>query len=124
MTLPTVMPALACSAVATMVAWISLGDDAIYPGVPDYPFDARLLVWALVAGPVIGVLAAVYIRFIGWISFRGARGAWILIAIPVVFAGLAALAVVYPQLYGNGRSIAHDAFLGVGSWPSWPRSPS
>ena len=114
-TLPTVLPALACSAVATMVAWVSLGDNPVYAGVPDYPFDVRLLVWALVAGPVIGVLAAVYIRFIGWISFHGARGAWIVVAIPVVFAGLAALAVVYPQLYGNGRSIAHDAFLGVGS---------
>lgn len=115
-TLPTVLPALACSAVATMTAWLSLSHDAIYPGIPDYPFDGRLLVWAVIAGPVIGVLAAAYIRLIGWISHHAARGAWVIVAIPVVFAGLAALAVVYPQLYGNGRSIAADAFLGVGAF--------
>jgi chloride channel protein, CIC family len=113
--LPVILPALACSGTATLVAWLYLPQHAIYTDVPAYPFAPRLLVWALLAGPLIGGFAAVYIRLIGWISYHRVRGVWVTGAMPAAFAVLAVLALKYPQLYGNGKGMAHDAFLGLGS---------
>jgi CIC family chloride channel protein len=114
-TLPVVLPALACSGTATFVAWLYLPQHATYTDVPAYQFAPRLLVWALLAGPAIGGFAAAYVRVIGWVSHHRARGAWVIGAMPAAFAVLALVALKYPQLYGNGKGMAHDAFLGLGS---------
>jgi len=115
MNLPVILPALACSGIATFVAWIYLPQQATYADIPSYAFAPRLLVWAVLAGPVIGVFAAGYIRLIGWVSHHRARGAWAVGAPLAAFAILAVIALKYPQLYGNGKGMAHDAFLGLGS---------
>ena len=65
-TLPVMLPAIACSAIATATAWAYLPDRAVYPGIPDYRFT-----WAVLAGPVIGLVSAGYIRLIGWVSHGG-----------------------------------------------------
>src|SRR6201996_1860892 len=44
--LPVVLPALACSGIATAVAWIYLPDHATYLDIPAYPFTTTLLVWS------------------------------------------------------------------------------
>lgn len=111
--LPVVLPALGCSGVATAVAWLYLPEHATYLGVPDYAYAGRLLAWAALLGPVVGVLAAGYIRLIGWLSHHRVTGRPLLVAPLVAFALLAAIALRYPQLYGNGKGMAHDAFLGV-----------
>ncbi len=72
--LPVMLPALACSWIATATAWIYLPDRATYTGIPDYRFSASLMTWALLAGPVIGLISAGYIRLIGWVSYHRARG--------------------------------------------------
>ncbi|MFW0796981.1 chloride channel protein [Gordonia sp. CPCC 205515] len=115
MNLPVVLPALVCSATATWVAWIYLPRDLTYTGIADYGYDNRLLVWALIAGPIVGVLAAGYIRLIGWISHHRITGWPSLFAPLVAFGILAALALEFPQLYGNGKGMAHEAFLGIGT---------
>lgn len=115
MNLPVVLPALACSGVATAVAWVYLPQHATYIDVPEYRFDVRLLVWALLLGPVVGVLAAGYVRLIGVISHHRITGVLSLFAPLVAFGILAAIALQYPQLYGNGKGMAHDAFVGVGT---------
>jgi chloride channel protein, CIC family len=115
MNLPVVLPALLCSATATWVGWIYLPSHATYTGITDYAYDTRLLVWALVAGPIVGVLAAGYIRLIGWISHHRITGWPSLFAPLIAFGILAAIALAFPQLYGNGKGMAHDAFLGIGS---------
>ena len=57
---------------------------------------APLLVWALVAGPVIGVIAAGYIRLIGWVSYYRITGRRALFAMmgAAMQAPLASLALV------------------------------
>ena len=116
MNLPVVLPALACSGVATLTGWLYLPDRR-HLSRTSRPTRCtpRLLVWAVLAGPVLGVLAAGYIRLIGWVSHHRARGALVLVAPLVAFGVLALLALRYPQLYGNGKGMAHDAFLGIGS---------
>src|SRR6202050_789187 len=47
---PVVLPALACSWIATATAWLYLPDRPTYLDVPSYRFTTTLLVWALLAG--------------------------------------------------------------------------
>ena len=115
MNLPVILPALACSGIATAVAWLYLPQHATYTDIPSYPFAFRLLAWAVPAGLVIGVLAAGWVRLIGWVSHHRARDAWAIGAPLAAFAVLAVIALRYPQLYGNGKGMAHAAFLGLGS---------
>jgi len=112
--LPVVFPALATSLVATSVAWVYLPSTATYPDIPSYRFSASLMVWSLLAGVVIGLLAVFYVRLVGWVSFHRARGAHIFWAMPLAFLVVGVLGLWYPQLFGNGKGMAHDAFLGVG----------
>jgi CIC family chloride channel protein len=114
-TLPVVLPALACSFIATAVAWIYLPDHATYVDIPAFHFTAPLMVWALVFGPVIGLVASGYIRLIGWISHHRVTGRPAIAATLVAFVALGAIGIAYPALFGNGKDMAHRAFLGQGS---------
>ena len=111
---PVVLPALACSGIATVTGWLYLPDHATYLDVPGYRFTAPLLAWALIAGPVIGLIACGYIRLIGWVTHHQASGRAVVAAPLVAFGILGLIAFAYPQLLGNGKDMAHDAFLGTG----------
>ena len=112
--LPVVLPALTCSLVATMVAWIYLPSSATYVDIPDFRFSASIMVWSILAGLVIGVLATFYVRLIGWVSHHRASGASILWIMPLAFTAVGVVGIWYPQLFGNGKDMAHEAFLGLG----------
>ncbi len=113
--LPVVLPAVVCSAIATVTAWIYLPSSATYLDIPAFHTSTTLLVWALLAGPVIAVAAAGYIRLIGWVSHHQLTGAKAIGGPLVAFAVLGVAAIRYPQLLGNGKGMAHDAFVGAGS---------
>jgi len=113
--LPTVLPAVVCAGVATLTAWIYLPDNATYLDIPRYHPDTRIVVWAPIAGIVIGLISTLYVRAIGWISHYRITG-WR--SGPVMVAGFGVVGVVgiaYPQLFGNGKGMAHDAFIGHGT---------
>jgi CIC family chloride channel protein len=112
--LPVVLPALATSLIATMVAWIYLPNGATYADIPHYRFSGSLMVWSIVAGVLIGILAVLYVRLIAWVSHFRAKGIQIFWMMPIAFVALGVLGIWYPQLFGNGKGMAHDAFLGVG----------
>jgi len=112
--LPVMLPAIVCSWIATATAWVYLPNRATYVGIPDYRFTASLMTWALLAGPVIGLISAGYIRLIGWVSHHRARGTRALYAPVVAFGILGVIGIWYPQLFGNGLDMARDAFLGIG----------
>jgi H+/Cl- antiporter ClcA len=113
-TLPTVLPALACAGIATVTAWIYLPDHGIYADIPDYHSNARLIVWALIAGPIIGLVASAYLRLIGSISHHKITGRASLVAPLVAFTILGLIGIAYPELFGNGADMAHEVFLGHG----------
>jgi H+/Cl- antiporter ClcA len=113
--LPVVFPALATSLIATAVAWLYLPSSATYTDIPDYRFSASLMVWSLLAGGVIGGLSILYVRLIGWVSFHRAQSVHLFWAMPAAFALVGVLGLWYPQLFGNGKDMAHEAFLGFGS---------
>jgi len=111
-TVPVVLPALACSAIATAVGWLYLSARATYVDVPSYRFTLPLLAFGLLAGPLIGLIASGYIRLIGWVSHHQARNKAAIIAPVLAFGILGLIGLAYPQLFGNGKDMAHDAFLG------------
>ena len=112
--LATVVPALLTSAVATCVGWLALPDHAVY-SVPTLGSPSPyLLVWAVIAGVVIGVIAAGYVRLIGWASDHQPTGRRLLIEPPIAFAVLGLVSLAYPLLLGNGRDLAQFAFAGGG----------
>ena len=113
--LPTVLPALACSCIATAVSWIYLPDHPAYVNLPDFRFSTSLLIWSVIAGPVVGGLASGYIRLIGWVSHHRLQGRVALAGPLVAFTTLGLIGIAYPALFGNGKDMAHRAFLGLGS---------
>ncbi len=113
--LPTVLPALAATSIATAVAWIYLPDHATYVDIPNYRFSGTLMGFSLVAGVVVGVLAVLYVRMIAWVSFHRTKGVALVWVMPLSFAVLGVIGIWYPELFGNGIDIAHEAFLGVGA---------
>ncbi|HTW06799.1 MAG TPA: chloride channel protein [Acidimicrobiales bacterium] len=113
--LPAVLPALACSFIATLTAWAYLPSAPTYVGVPAYHFTASLMVWACAAGPVIGLVAIGYVRLIGWVSYHGSQGVRLIPSMVVAFGALGLIGFEYPQLFGNGKDMAHDAFVGSGT---------
>ena len=112
-TVPVVLPALACSWIATATAWIYLPDHATYMDVPAYRVTVPLVAWALLAGPLIGLIASGYIRLIGWVTHHQVTGRAAVVAPAGAFGLLGLVAIAYPQLLGNGKDMAHDAFLGT-----------
>ncbi len=115
LSLPVVLPALAATLIATFTGWIYLPSGATYTDVPRYHFSASLMLWSVLAGVVMGLLAVLYVRIIGWAAHHRASGSTIFWAMPLVFVVVGVLGIWYPQLFGNGKDMAHEAFLGVGS---------
>jgi H+/Cl- antiporter ClcA len=80
--------------------------------MPAYGVHAAQLAWAVVCGPLIGVLAVGWVRLIAR-SVVIRRVGWLRFAAPLaVFAGLGLLAIPYPQLLGNGKEIVSLALVG------------
>ncbi|HET9078397.1 MAG TPA: chloride channel protein [Acidimicrobiales bacterium] len=114
-TLPVVLPAVACTWIATAVGWIYLPQHATYVSIPDYHFGAALIVWTALAAPLIGLVASGYIRLIGWVSHHRIGGRLAIAGPLVAFTVLGVVGIAYPALFGNGKDMAHRAFLGQGT---------
>jgi len=80
--------------------------------IPAYPSAWPVVVWALVAGPVVGVVSVAYVRAIAWADAHKPEG-WRRVVWPVVALGLlGAVSIPFPQLLGNGRDVAQLALVG------------
>ncbi len=111
--LPLVLPALATSVTATAVAWIALGTGPTY-SLPRYVLHPAQLVWALVAGPIIGVTAIAWVRIVQRAAaLRPEKSPVLRLAAPlIVFGILGVVSIQYPQLLGNGKGIVQVEALG------------
>ncbi len=113
--LPAVLPAIACSFIATLTAWAYLPTHATYVDIPAYHFTGTIMVCAIVMGPVIGVFSSGYIRLIAWVSYHRVSGLKMIPAMLAAFGSLGLIGFAYPQLFGNGKDMAHDALVGQGT---------
>lgn len=104
-----VLPALFASVVATAVSWVALPDAPTYI-IPAYSSSFSCVAWALLAGPIAGVVSVGYVRVVTWADRNRPQG-WRRLAAP--FLGLGLLGVIslrFPQLLGNGKDISQLAF--------------
>jgi CIC family chloride channel protein len=113
--LPTILPALACSTVATITAGVYLPNQPSYAAIPAFRATTALMVWSLLVGPIAGLVASAYIRLIGWVSHHTVTGRKAIGGPVVAFTVLGLVGIKYPQLFGNGKDMAHDAFIGNGT---------
>jgi chloride channel protein, CIC family len=104
-----VLPALFASVVATAVSWLTLPDAPTYL-IPAYASSPSSVVWAVVAGPIAGVVSVFYVRAVTWADRHKPEG-WHRLAAPVLILGLlGAVSIPFPQLLGNGKDISQLAF--------------
>jgi H+/Cl- antiporter ClcA len=104
-----VLPALFSSVVAVAVSRIALPNAPTYL-IPAYAGSASSVVWALLAGPIAGVVSVGYVRAITWAD-RGKPEGWRRFTAPLLGLGLlGAVSIWFPQLLGNGRDISQLAF--------------
>jgi H+/Cl- antiporter ClcA len=114
--LATVAPALLTSTIATVVARMVLPTGPVY-GIPRLgAASPSLLLWAVLAGPLIGIAGAGFVRLVGWASdHRPTGGRALLLQPPVAFAILGLTSTTFPMLLGNGRDLAEFALTGGGA---------
>ena len=106
-----VLPALLASLIATAVAWFVLPDAVTYL-IPAYPSAWPVVVWAVLAGPIVGLVSVAYVRAIAWADAHKPVG-WRRVVWPiVVLGGLGVISIPFPQLLGNGRDVAQLAVVG------------
>ena len=68
-----VLPALVTTLVATGVSWAFLPDAPLYV-IPDYRGSISSTVWALLAGPIAGLVSVLYVRAVAWADRPQAQG--------------------------------------------------
>jgi len=106
-----VLPALFASAIAAGVSWIALPDAPTY-AIPAFANSAPAVAWALVAGPIAGLVSVGFVRLIMWAE-RSKPTGWQRLVAPVVGLGLLGLVSIrFPQLLGNGKDVSELAFAG------------
>jgi len=106
-----VLPSLLTASVATGVSWAFLPDMPTYV-IPIYKGSISSVAWALVAGPLVGLLSVIYVRAVAWADAHKPSG-WRRVWVPIVVLGsLGAASIPFPQLLGNGRDVAELAFTG------------
>ncbi|MBV9748773.1 MAG: chloride channel protein [Acetobacteraceae bacterium] len=114
-TLRAIVPAFVTAGIATAVSWIVLPIRPVYH-LPQlgYP-SGSLLVFSLLAGPLIGLAAAAWVKLVAWANRRRPHGRALLVQPPLAFCALGLIAFQYPLLLGNGRDLAQFAFTGGGA---------
>lgn len=105
----TVLPALASAAIATIVARVVVPSTPLYT-LPSFDLTPSLFVWAVVAGPILGIGAVGFVWLVRRAEKIRPRSWWILIVMPLVFAAVGLIAIPLPEVLGNGRALGQTAF--------------
>ncbi len=107
--LSALIPALATSVIATVVAWIGLGSEAQY-ALPPLTISPPLVVWSVVMGPVFGFAAYGFVRAAGAAHARALKDWRLPVWCALVFPAIGVLAMRFPEVLGNGRGVALVGF--------------
>lgn len=110
-TLETVSLAFACSALASWVASLVKGTHTFYLiGKANGLFTPDYMVFALIAGLILGVAGALFRRGSQWAEKNKPSGAGILWMMPLAGLLTGVVAIAVPQVMGNGRATAQLSF--------------
>jgi H+/Cl- antiporter ClcA len=109
LSLPALIPAFVTCVIATVVAWVGLGNESQYSLTP-LAISSPLVVWSVVMGPVFGFAAYWFARGAGAARAHAPRDWRLPLWCAVVFPVIGLLATPFPQLLGNGKSVAQEVF--------------
>ncbi|MFC4330423.1 chloride channel protein [Streptomyces andamanensis] len=98
------LPALATCCIATAVSWTVLPEEPTYR-LPEVGLSTSLAVFAVLIGPLAGLVAVGWVRMIRIAHEHRPAGWGPLIAPLLVFTVVGLLAVPFPELLGNGKDI-------------------
>lgn len=104
------LPAFLTSSIAAMVSWWALGNDALYTAMDLTTINASLVIWSIVAGPLIGLSAFWFIKIANRQHTKAFHGWQRIVACLINFAIIGCLAIYHPSLLGNGKSPAQLEF--------------
>jgi H+/Cl- antiporter ClcA len=103
------IPALATSVIAAVVAWLGLGNTSQY-ALPPLGISPSLVTWSILMGPVFGLAAYLFVRVTGSARAQATKDWHMLAWCAVVFPAIGLLAIPFPQLLGNGKGLAQAGF--------------
>ncbi len=110
LTLSVVLPAFVASFTGIAVSWILLPNVSAYR-FPSLETSRSLLCWALLTGPIMGIVSVGYVRAIAWAKSHKPQG-WQVAAFPLLaLTALGLLAMKFPQVLGNGKNIVQATFF-------------
>lgn len=105
-----ILPALLAALAASEVAWLILPNAPTYL-VPAHATSASVLGWALLAGPIAGVVAVGYVRAVTFAERHKPTGVLRIGAPVLALAALGGASIAFPQLLGNGRDVSQLLFV-------------
>ncbi|MGF6767532.1 H+/Cl- antiporter ClcA [Paraburkholderia sp. GAS199] len=108
----TVLPAIVTAVIAALVARIGLGTLPQYD-VPHYACTPSLIVWSMLAGPLIGLAASQFTRLTDHARSRAPHDSRMLPYCLANFLFIGLLATLLPMLLGNGKGPAQVGFDGA-----------
>jgi H+/Cl- antiporter ClcA len=103
------IPALATSVIAALVARAGLGNFTAY-SIPALSVTPSLIAWSILAGPLFGAAAYVFVKAAAAARRHAPRDIRLLPWCLLVFPAIGLLAIPFPQLLGNGKGIAQLGF--------------
>jgi len=104
-----VLPALFTSLIATGVSWVALPDAPTY-NIPSFPLSASVILWSIVAAPILAFGAIAYVRLVRWAD-RNKPGGWQRFIAPAVALGLVGVVSLrFPEILGNGKDLSQLLF--------------
>ena len=103
LSLPVVLPAVAMSAIATVVAWVAVPNRPTYL-VPVFGVTAAQIVWALIIGPLAGLVAVGWVRAIAAVNALKPRQWGRALAPVVIFTVLGVVSITYPSFWVTVRT--------------------
>ncbi len=112
LSLATALPALATSAIATLVARLVVHTGPLYV-LPHFRLTAALVVWSIIAGPVLGFAALGFLKLVRFAADHRPRSWTILVIMPLVFLAVGFASILFPSILGNGRALGQVAFAGT-----------
>ena len=104
----TVLPALATSAIAALVARFAVPANPLYT-VEHVPLSPTIVVWSILAGPILGFAAVGFVRLTRLAQARRPQQWGILIVMPLVFTAVGVVSLWLPAILGNGRALGQLA---------------
>ena len=107
-----VIPALATSALAAWVAALGLGSAPQYHLHMHVEVAPQLVVWALIAGPLLGAAAYAFSRLTEHARVSAPRDHRLLIFCLINFPLIGAMSLIAPAILGNGKPIVQSCIDG------------